>query len=116
MVFRGWIIVACSFCMSAPFGLFYSYTDFFLPLANEFGWSHALTSIIPALALVTLSLGALLVSFTFSRIGFRKMCYLASALVGTGLLLSSQITNFAELAITFSILIPLGTSIFAVAS
>jgi MFS transporter, OFA family, oxalate/formate antiporter len=108
--------VACSFGMTTTLGLFYSYTDFFLPLSQQFNWNHALTSTVPAVSLVTFSLGTVLVSFTFSRAGFRRVCYLASALVGFGLLLSSQIDSFYQLLFTFSVMIPLGISILAVAT
>jgi MFS transporter, OFA family, oxalate/formate antiporter len=102
--------------MTTTFGLFYSYTDFFLPLAQQFHWSHMLDSVIPAVSLITFSVGTVVVAFMFSRAGFRKMCLLGSTLVGSGLLLSSQINSFAELLVTFSLLIPLGISIFATAT
>jgi MFS family permease len=102
--------------MTTAFGLFYTYTDFFLPLANEFHWDHTVDSVIPATSLITFSLGTVLVSFVFSRAGFRKMCAVGAILVGSGLLLSSQITSFAELLLTYSLPVSLGNSIFAVAT
>jgi MFS transporter, OFA family, oxalate/formate antiporter len=101
--------------MSLTFGLSNSYTDFFLPLSQEFGWNHAITSTIPAVSLMTFSLGSLLSGFTLSKVGFRRMSYIGSVMVGSGILLSSKISSFTELLITFGIIAPLGISIVAAA-
>ncbi|MGI0085193.1 MAG: hypothetical protein ACREBQ_08935, partial [Nitrososphaerales archaeon] len=79
--FRGWIVAACCFCMTSTFGITYSYSDFFLPLTNEFGWNHATASAIPAASLIVFSFGSLAGGYFVSRTGFRKMSFIGSILV-----------------------------------
>ncbi|MDG6922473.1 MAG: MFS transporter, partial [Nitrososphaerota archaeon] len=108
--FRGWTVLVSSFCMVLTFGIIYSYSDFFVPLEGEFGWSHALDSSIPAVALVVFSIGCVLSGYLNSRVSSRRMCYVGSIILGGGTILSSQVHNFAELMITFGVLSALGIS------
>jgi MFS transporter, OFA family, oxalate/formate antiporter len=105
-----WGVVIASFFLTSTFGIIYSYSDFFLPLRNQFGWSHTLDSSVPALALLVFSLGAILGGYLSDRVGFRKMSYAGTALVGLGTILASQIQNLSQLLLLFGFITPLGTS------
>jgi OFA family oxalate/formate antiporter-like MFS transporter len=107
---RPWIVVIASFFLTSTFGIIYSYSDFFLPLGNQFGWSHTLNSTVPALALLVFSLGAIIAGYFATRIGFRKLCYVGTILVGAGTILASQIQNLPQLLLLFGLITPLGTS------
>jgi MFS transporter, OFA family, oxalate/formate antiporter len=107
---RPWIVVIASFFLTSTFGIIYSYSDFFLPLGNQFSWSHTLNSTVPALALLVFSVGAIFAGYFAGRIGFRRMSYIGTILVGAGTILASQIQNFPELLLLFGLITPLGTS------
>ncbi len=107
---RPWIVVIASFFLTSTFGIIYSYSDFFLPLGNQFSWSHTLNSTVPALALLVFSLGAIFAGYFAGRIGFRRMSYVGTILVGAGTILASQIQNLPELLLLFGLITPLGTS------
>src|SRR5487761_497743 len=74
-IFRGWIVAGCCFCMTLTFGIAYSYSDFFIPLANEFGWNHAVDSAVPAASLLVFSFGSLAGGYFVSTVGFRRILY-----------------------------------------
>jgi OFA family oxalate/formate antiporter-like MFS transporter len=107
---RPWIVVTASFFLTSTFGIIYSYSDFFLPLGEQFSWSHTLNSTVPALALLVFSIGAIFAGYFASRIGFRRTCYIGTILVGIGTILASQIQNLSELLLLFGFITPLGTS------
>jgi MFS transporter, OFA family, oxalate/formate antiporter len=105
-----WGTVIASFFLTSTFGIIYSYSDFFLPLEKQFVWTHAADSTVPALALLVFSLGSILGGYLADRIGFRRMCYIGTILVGVGTILASQIQNYAQLLLLFGFITPLGTS------
>lgn len=107
---RPWIVVIASFFLTSTFGIIYSYSDFFLPLGNQFNWSHTINSTVPALALLVFSFGAIFAGYFAGRIGFRRMSYIGTILVGAGTILASQIQNLPELLLLFGLITPLGTS------
>jgi MFS transporter, OFA family, oxalate/formate antiporter len=107
---RPWIVAIASFFLSSTFGIIYSYSDFFIPLGNQFSWSHTLNSTVPALALLVFSLGAIFAGYFAERIGFRRLSYIGTILVGIGTILASQIQNLPELLLLFGLITPLGTS------
>jgi OFA family oxalate/formate antiporter-like MFS transporter len=107
---RPWIVVIASFFLTTTFGIIYSYGDFFLPLGNEFSWSHTINSTVPALALFVFSLGAIFAGYFAGRIGFRRLSYIGTILVGVGTIFASQIQNLPELLVLFGLITPLGTS------
>lgn len=113
-LFRGWIVAACCFCTTLTFGIVYSYGDFFIPLAMEFGWNNATDSTVPAVALLVFSVGSLLAGSIASRVGFRRMCFIGTSLIGTGTLLSAEIQAFSELLILFGVVLPLGIAFITV--
>ncbi len=102
--------------MTSTFGITYSYSDFFLPLTNEFGWNHATASAIPAASLIVFSFGSLAGGYFVSRTGFRKMSFIGSILVGTGMILSSQVNGFYELLLFLGIIEALGSSLVVVSA
>jgi OFA family oxalate/formate antiporter-like MFS transporter len=109
-VSSAWTAVLGAFFLTTSFGIIYSYGDFFLPLERQFGWTHAIDSTVPALALLVFSLGAILGGYLADRVGFRRMCYLGTLLIGLGTILASQIQNLPQLLILFGFVTPLGTS------
>ena len=59
-LFKGWIVLACCFCMTFTIGLQTAYSDFFLPFSKQFGWNYATVSIIGSVLFVTFSFGTII--------------------------------------------------------
>ena len=96
-LFYGWWIVLSSgalACLGAGC-FYYGLSAFFLPLANQFGWSRTLTS--TAFALHRLEGGVLapLVGFAFDRLGPRKLVTIGVLGAGGGFVVLSTIESFA---------------------
>ncbi len=102
--------------MTLAFGITYSYSDFFIPLAKEFGWNYATDSTIPAVSLLAFSLGSVAGGYFVERIGYRRMSYIGALLVGFGTILSSQVNGFYELLLSFGILTPSGIALVVIAA
>ncbi len=102
--------------MTLTFGITYSYSDFFIPLANEFGWNYATDSAIPAVSLLIFSLGSLFGGYFGATIGYRRMSYIGALLVGFGTILSSQANGFYELMLFFGIFTSSGTALVVIAA
>lgn len=112
-MFKGWIVAACASCMTLTFGVIYSYTDFFIPLQREFGWSAVSDSSIPAVSLIVFSIGSIVGGVLVTRIGWRRMSILGAVFMGLGTALSSEISDYNGLLILFGIIASLGNA-FAV--
>ena len=115
-MFRGWIVVVSCFCVYLSIGISFSYTEFFLPLTNQFGWSYSTSSVIPAVSTITSSLCSLLAGYVLPRLGYRRTCVFSSILVGGGTLLSGLAGNFIQLLVAFGILASIGNAFMLVAS
>lgn len=109
--FYGYIIVAAGFfSLVAMEGALYSFGIFLEPLTTEFGWTRAETS--GAYALLTGLHGFLyIVSGRLTdRFGPRKVLTVCGLLLGTGYLLTSQITALWQLYVTLGIIVAMGQS------
>jgi OFA family oxalate/formate antiporter-like MFS transporter len=102
--------------MTLTFGITYSYTDFFIPLSNEFGWNHALTSTIPAVSLLVFSFGSIAGAYLTSKIGYRIQSFIGAILIGVGIILSSQINDFYELLLLFGFVFSLGSAFVVISA
>lgn len=109
-MFRGYIVMTCCFFMTLSFGILYSYGVFFVPLQQQFGWGAVTDSTVPALALMTFSLGAIGGGMLTSRLGSRKVSLIGALLAGSGMILSGMINQFSQLLLLFGIAASLGAS------
>lgn len=115
-IFYGWWIVLATsvihFWGSGTF--FYSFTAFFNPIVDEFGWSYAAVSIAASLRSIEAGIASPLVGFATDRYGPRRIIFLGSILGGIGFILFSQIhslwsfyLNYLFLSIGLSLMYPL---------
>jgi MFS family permease len=90
-IFYGWWIVYASLILSFSIGgiVFASFTAFFDPLVEEFGWSHTQVSFAFSLRGFEMSLFAPALGFLISRFGTRKLVFSGIIIVGFGLYLLS---------------------------
>lgn len=102
--------------MTVSFGIPYSYSDFFIPLQQQFGWSYLEASTIPALSLIVFSFGSMIGGFLVPRFGWRKTSISGALLIGSGLILSSRIENFEGLLLLFGIVTSFGMALTVICS
>jgi sugar phosphate permease len=90
-IFYGWVIVAVSFItMLFAYGIWYSFSLFYLPILEEFGWNRANTVIIFSISSVTYGLGSFVAGALFDRFGPRISFSVAATIMALGLLGCSQ--------------------------
>lgn len=107
--FYGWIVVAVAFIsLMISLGIRFTYSIFFIPLTNEFGWDRASTSSIFSLSLLLFAVIGPLLGYLFDRIGARIVFVAGSFTLGLGLILSSTAHSLPEMIFYYSIVASLG--------
>lgn len=112
-IYYGWWIVAIVFMISA-YGsgvISFSFTAFFEPIINEFGWSYARVSIAASIRGMEFALLAPLVGIIFDLLGPRKLIFTGTMITGLGLFILSRINSLAAFYGAF-IVIASGSSTF----
>ncbi|MDY6856138.1 MAG: MFS transporter [Thermodesulfobacteriota bacterium] len=109
--FYGWIILAGCFFATMSYGLFYTFGVFFKSLQVEFGWSRALTSSVTSLHLIVNALSGIMIGRITDRYGPRMALTIGAFLIGTGLMLCSQIENIWHLYIFYGLIASLGAGV-----
>lgn len=114
-IFYGWwIVLATSLIHLWGAGtFFYSFTAFFNPLVEEFGWSYAATSFAASIRSIEGGIASPLVGLVSDRFGARRLLLLGSILSGFGFVFLSQIRSlwsfyfiFVFLSVGSSLLFP----------
>ncbi len=113
-VFYGWWIVGVCFFLSFYTGgaIFFGFTAFFEPMANEFGWSYAQIALVASLRGLEVGLLAPLVGLLIDRWGPRWLLFGGAVVSGLGLMLVSRATSAGMLYGTFA-LVAVGASALA---
>jgi MFS family permease len=90
-VYYGWWVVLACFTINLYVGgiIFFSFTAFFEPIQQEFGWSHTQISIATSLRGLEMGIFAPIVGFLVDRFGSRKLLLGGSVIIGIGLVLLS---------------------------
>lgn len=106
--FYGWAIVAVSSLTLTTYGLFYSFSVFFKPLMEEFGWSRGETASAFTIYLAVYTLSAFPMGWLLDRHGPRLPLFLTSLFIGTGFVLLSQIQALWQLYLLFGVVAAFG--------
>ena len=90
MYYGWWVVIAC-FLINLYVGgiIFFSFTAFFEPIQQEFGWSYTQISIATSLRGLEMGIFAPIVGFLVDRFGSRKLLLGGSIVIGIGLLILS---------------------------
>jgi MFS family permease len=112
----GWVIVAvCGFMVFITYGLIYSYSVFFKPLAEAFHWDRATISLIYSLSVIIRGAAAIGSGWLADKYGPRKVLVVCGLLMGAGYLLSSQVATLWQFFLTYAVVEAFGMSgIFAI--
>ena len=87
-VFYGWwVVLACSLISFYVAGsIFFGFTAFFEPIAEEFSWSYTQISLAVSLRGLEMGIFAPIVGFLVDRFGPRKVIFSGTIMVGIGLI------------------------------
>ena len=108
-VYYGWVIVAVSFVnLAVVFGIWYSFSVFFVAILKEFGWSRAATAGVFSCFMMVHSLSAVVIGGYIDRLGPRLVFPAASCIVALGLFLSSRLHSLWEFYLWYGILTSIG--------
>lgn len=107
--FYGWTIVGVSFVtLAISFGIWYSFSVFFVAILSEFGWSRAATAGVFSMFMVVHSGLAIVIGSLLDRFGPRKLIPFGSILVAMGLLASSRIEALWQLYLFYGVVTAIG--------
>jgi len=110
-VFYGYVVVGAAFViMAVSSGAFFSFSVFFAPLQEEFGWSRALTSSAFSLLMVVQGILSIGVGKLNDRFGPRIILTVCSLVLGLGFVLVSRIDAIWQMYILYGVVIGAGMS------
>jgi len=94
-IFYGWWIVGASFLIALYLAgtIGYGFTAVFEPIANEFGWSYAQVSFASSLRGMEAGLMAPIIGIMVDRYGPRRLIFIGSLLLASGIFMLSQTTS-----------------------
>ena len=110
-IFYGWWLVGATVAIAIYIAavVFYGFTAFFQPMADDFGWSYTRISLGASLRGLESGLMAPLFGILIDRWGPRRMIFFGAILLALGMFLLSRSTTLLSFYVAFAI-IALGTS------
>jgi MFS family permease len=103
--YYGWVIVAlCTLMLATCYGLMYSYSVFFKPLADHFNWDRATVSLIYSASLIIRGAISIGVGWLADRYGSVKLMVICGFMVGLGLVLSAWVQTLWQFFITYALI------------
>ena len=94
--------------LAVAYGLYFSFSIFFVPLLEEFRWSRGLTAGVFSVATVVQGLASPLVGALVDRVGPRRVLLAGATLLGTASILASRVQQFWELYLITGVMAALG--------
>ena len=108
-LFYGWIVIAVAFgSLLISLGIRFTYSIFFIPLTNEFGWDRASTSSIFSLSLLLFAVIGPFLGNLMDRVGARVVFTVGSAILGVGLILSGTAQSLWQMILYYSLIASIG--------
>ena len=105
----GWVIVGISFItLALAYGVWYSFSVFFVALLKEFGWSRSVAAGAFSLFVIVHSVIGPLVGGMVDRFGPRRVIVVGSVCLGFGLALCSLTTAWWHYYLFFGIITAAG--------
>jgi MFS family permease len=105
----GWVIVGVSFItLSLTYGVWYSFSVFFVALLKEFGWSRSIAAGAFSLCMIIHNLMGPFVGGMVDRLGARRVILIGSSFLGTGLALCSFTQTWWHFYLFFGVITAIG--------
>jgi MFS family permease len=113
--FYGWVVLGAAFAIIAlSIGTLFTLGVFLKPIEEGMGWSRSSIGAVGLLNWLVMGLGGVVAGYLSDRFGTRVVVLVGGALLGLGLVLSSQVTEAWQLYVTFGVLVGAGVSAFYV--
>jgi len=109
-LFYGWVIVGASFFAMVAQSFLFSFGVFYKPLIDHFGWSVADVSLASSISSIVYIASVLPFSWAYQKMNVRLIVVTGSILMGSGLVLSSQVTSLWQLYFFYGIVAGIGNS------
>ncbi|HSF06920.1 MAG TPA: MFS transporter [Methylomirabilota bacterium] len=109
----GWVVVGAAASITCVgMGALFSLGIFLKPIEETMGWSRTGISVIALLNWIFMGVGSFLWGALSDRYGGRVVALAGGALLGLGLVLSSQVVALWQLQITFGVMVGLAVGAF----
>ena len=107
--YYGWTIVSVSFVtLAIAFGIWYSFSVFFVAILKEFGWSRAATAGVFSAFIMIYSALAIVIGSLLDRFGPRAVLPFGSLFIVIGLLASSRMQTLWQFYLSYGLLTAIG--------
>ena len=107
--YYGWIIVGTALVtMLVAYGIWWSFSMFYVQILKEFGWSRGSTATIFTVGSVVYGFGSLVAGALVDRFGPRKLLPLACILIAAGCLINSLAQQLWHFYLAYGVFIGLG--------
>jgi MFS family permease len=117
LFFYGWVVVGVGFVtLGIAFGVWYSFSVFFLAIIKDFGWSRAATSSIFSIFIISQALTGLLAGHLQDRFGPRVVIPVGTLILSICLALTSRAQSLWEFYVVYGIFAGAGVSLLAFTS
>lgn len=117
LFFYGWVVVGVGFVtLGITFGVWYSFSVFFLAIIKDFGWSWAAGSSIFSIFIISQALTGLLTGHLQDRFGPRIVIPLGTIILAICLAMTSRARSLWEFYLVYGILAGAGVSLLAFSS
>ncbi len=104
VIFYGWIVIGVGFItLTIAFGIWYSYSVFFLAIVEDFGWNIASASSVFSLFLICHALTGLLAGYLQDRYGPRIVIPVGTCILAVALFLTSHSNSLWHFFITYGV-------------
>ena len=111
-VYYGWVIVAASFVAEImAFGAMYTFSVFFGPLCEEFGWTRAMTAGAFSTYMVVHGVFYIVSGILTDKYGPRIVVAIGGILMGLGLFLTSQTNTIWQLYLFLGVIVGIGVGV-----
>lgn len=109
---RGWIVVGTTFMtLAVLYGAWYSYSVFLVALLHEFGWKRSLIAGAFSVFVLVHGLCSAIVGWLLRVAGPRRAILAGALVMGTGLCLTAQTTEWWDLYLAFGGIAAIGMSL-----
>ncbi len=117
LLFYGWVVVVVGLVtLGVAFGVWYSFSVFFLAIVKEFGWSRAAASSIYSIFIISQALTGLLAGLLQDRFGPRIVIPVGGLIVAMALALTSGAQDLTHFYLTYGLLAGAGVSLLGFSS